>query len=157
ADWAAQGSGAADAVSDAERRVQCELIREIFGSPFRPIAPDPPWRTSTVETLARRIRDEKDFAALPILADALQDAGSDTAALLPPCRSRGAHVRGCWAVDLLLNQAPQPRTPPLRAMLPELQAASRAAVSSVVEWAFSSRRGPLPGSVERVPLTEEDL
>jgi hypothetical protein len=44
------------------------------------------------------------FADLPILADALEDAGCTEAAVLAHCRGGGEHVRGCWAVDLLTGR-----------------------------------------------------
>jgi hypothetical protein len=45
----------------------------------------------------------RDFGAMPILADALQDAECDNAAILDHCRGPGPHVRGCWVVDLVLG------------------------------------------------------
>jgi hypothetical protein len=53
--------------------------------------------------LARGIRQEEAFDRLPILADALQEAGCDDAVVLDHCRGPGPHVRGCWVVDLLLS------------------------------------------------------
>jgi hypothetical protein len=79
-------------------------IREIFPNPF--VAPprfDPAWLTSTVVALARGSYDERAFDRMPILADALQDAGCDNEELLKHCRGHGVHVRGCWAVDLCLD------------------------------------------------------
>ena len=56
--------------------------------------------------LAQRIYDTRDFSAMPILADALQDAGCDNADILSHCRdASAAHVRGCWVVDLALGKA----------------------------------------------------
>jgi hypothetical protein len=82
-----------------------ELIHEIVGNPFRPVTADPSWLTSTVTTLARQMYESRDFSAMPILADALQDAGCDNADMLAHCRSDGSHVRGCWVIDLLLGKA----------------------------------------------------
>jgi hypothetical protein len=48
--------------------------------------------------------DSRDFSAMPILADALQDAGCTDEAILTHCRGPGPHVRGCWCVDLVLNK-----------------------------------------------------
>jgi hypothetical protein len=81
------------------------LLRDIFGNPFRPVAINPAWRTPTVFTLATGIYAEGAFDRLPILADALQDAGCDSAEVLDHCRGPGPHVRGCWVVDLLLGKA----------------------------------------------------
>jgi hypothetical protein len=81
------------------------LIRDIFGNPFRPVAFDPNWRTSTAVALATQMYESRDFAAMPILADALQDAGCDNTNILDHCRDAAVtHVRGCWVVDLVLGK-----------------------------------------------------
>jgi hypothetical protein len=81
------------------------LLRDFFGNPFRPVTAHPSWLTSTVVSLAEGIYAERAFDRLPILADALQDAGCENADILTHCRSDGPHVRGCWVVDLLLGKA----------------------------------------------------
>lgn len=63
------------------------------------------WLTSTVLVLAESIYTVRDFSAMPILADALQDAGCDNEDVLNHCRNPGQHVRGCWVIDLLLGKA----------------------------------------------------
>ena len=85
-------------------RVQTGLIRDIFGNPFRPVAFSPAWRTDTVVSLARQMYESHEFGAMPILADALQDAGCDDDDILNHCRGPGPHVRGCWVVDLVLGK-----------------------------------------------------
>jgi hypothetical protein len=82
------------------------LVRDLFGPlPFREVRLDLAWLTPAVLSIARRAYDERDFAALPVLADALADAGCNNEDLLRHCRERGlAHCRGCWAVDLLLGK-----------------------------------------------------
>ncbi len=81
----------------------CELLREVCGNPCR-FAPFPhAWRTSDAVALARQMYDGREFSAMPILADALQDAGCDSAAVLDHCREPGDHVRGCWVLDRVLN------------------------------------------------------
>jgi hypothetical protein len=87
----------------AARAVQVLLLRDILGNPFRPVAVDPAWRTSDVLAMCRGMYESRDFAAMPILADALQDAECENAAVLDHCRGAGPHVRGCWVVDLLLG------------------------------------------------------
>jgi hypothetical protein len=85
---------------------QCNLIRDVLGNPFRPTVIDRywlDWNERTIPTLARTIYDERAFDRLPILADALQDAGGDNADLIEHCRLGGEHVRGCWVVDRLLD------------------------------------------------------
>jgi hypothetical protein len=82
------------------------LLRDIFGPlPFRDIAAHPSWLTTDVLALARGIYDDKAFDRMPILADALQDAGCDNPDILSHCRVEGwEHVRGCWVIDLLLGR-----------------------------------------------------
>jgi hypothetical protein len=81
-----------------------DLILDIFGNPFHPITADPAWLKSTVLTLAAGIYAERAFDRLPILADALMDAGCDSADVLAHCRGDGPHCRGCWSVDLVLGK-----------------------------------------------------
>jgi hypothetical protein len=88
----------------AEQEKQCRLLRDITGSPFRSVRVAPSWCTSTVTTLAEGIYSDHLFADLPILADALNDAGCIDEAILGHCRSGGEHVRGCWVVDLILGK-----------------------------------------------------
>jgi hypothetical protein len=85
-------------------RPQADLVREVIGNPFRPIAFDPRWRTSDVTQLAQAIYDERAFDRMPILADALMDAGCAADDLIGHCRWSGPHVRGCWVVDLILDK-----------------------------------------------------
>ncbi len=89
----------------AESAVQAELLRDIFASPFRPAAFDRVWGTDTVLAMARQMYDSREFSAMPILADALQDAGCDNGDILGHCRDTTvSHVRGCWVVDLVLGK-----------------------------------------------------
>lgn len=81
-----------------------DLFREVFGNPFRPVVLDPRWRTSDVLGLVLAIYEDRVFDRLPILADALMDAGCDNDDILDHCRSDGPHVRGCWVVDLVLGK-----------------------------------------------------
>jgi hypothetical protein len=83
---------------------QCDLIREVFGHPFRKVRFNKKWRTDTVLSLARQMYESRDFTAMPILADALQDAGCNSADILDHCRGAGPHCRGCWVVDLVLGK-----------------------------------------------------
>jgi hypothetical protein len=82
-----------------------DLFREVFGNPFRPVAFHADWRIDTAVSLATAAYESRDFSTLPILADALQDAGCDADDLLAHCRDpKQVHVRGCWAVDLVLGK-----------------------------------------------------
>jgi hypothetical protein len=91
-----------------EHIAQAHLLRCIFGPlPFRSVAVDPvwlAWNDGTVLELARGIYDERAFDRLPILVDALEDAGCTQPDILTHCRQPGDHVRGCWLVDLLLGK-----------------------------------------------------
>ena len=91
---------------EVETARQCQFVRDIFGNPFRPVAFDAAWRTSTATALARQMYESRDFGAMPILADALQDAGCTSDDVLSHCRDPLAtHVRGCWVVDLVLGKS----------------------------------------------------
>lgn len=88
-----------------EYAAQAGLIREVFGNPFRPVAIDPNWLTSTVVALAEGIYADRAFDRMPILADALQDAGCANDDILHHCRDNSqVHVRGCWVIDLLTGR-----------------------------------------------------
>ncbi len=83
----------------------CGLIRCVFGNPFRPVAFSPSWRTDTAVALAQQMYESREFGTMPILADALQDAGCDSEDILTHCRDANQpHVRGCWVVDLVLGK-----------------------------------------------------
>ncbi len=91
--------------TSVERVAQVVLLHEVFGNPFRPVVVDLSWLTSTVVLIAQGIYADRDFSPMPILADALQDAGCDNANVLDHCRGSGPHVRGCWVVDMLLGKS----------------------------------------------------
>ena len=82
---------------------QFALLRDIF-NPFHPVAFDPSWRTEAVVALARGMYESRDSTPMPVLADALEDAGCADADILAHCRGPGPHVRGCWVVDLVLGK-----------------------------------------------------
>jgi hypothetical protein len=89
---------------DPEQLPQVALLRDIVGNPFLPTEVAQDWLTSTVVALARQMYRSRDFSAMPILADALQDADCDNDVILDHCRGPGPHVRGCWVVDLILGK-----------------------------------------------------
>jgi hypothetical protein len=75
------------------------------GRPSDLVALAPEWRTDTVVALACQMDESRDFSAMPILADALQDAGCDNDDILTHCRDTSAtHAHGCWVVDLVLGK-----------------------------------------------------
>jgi hypothetical protein len=90
-----------------EQKAQAGLLGDLFGPlPFRPVLFDPSWRTAKVLSLAQGIYEERAFERLHVLADALQEAGCTDADTLGHCRKGGEHVRGCWALDLILSKGP---------------------------------------------------
>ncbi|HYT88659.1 MAG TPA: hypothetical protein VEL76_08120 [Gemmataceae bacterium] len=90
-----------------ERAAQAALLRDVVGNPFQPVVVDPTWlawNNRTVRKLAREIDVERRYAEVPILADALEEAGCTDEAILDHCRGPGPHIRGCWVVDALLDR-----------------------------------------------------
>jgi hypothetical protein len=102
--------GAPDIEAELQAHASHEaLLRDVFGNPFRPVTINPAWRTPDVLALANAAYDERilpegrlDPARLALLANALEQAGGTDADLLDHLRGPGPHVRGCWAVDLVL-------------------------------------------------------
>jgi hypothetical protein len=84
------------------------LLRDVVGNPFRPprvVSADVlAWQDGTVPRLARAIYEGRRFGDLPLLADALTDAGCDDEDLIGHCRGAGPHVLGCRVVDRLLGK-----------------------------------------------------
>jgi hypothetical protein len=106
--WAAAKDGwprVANGKSVPNAAENAHLVCDIFGNPFRKVAFSKTWRTDTAVSLARQMYESRDFSAMPILADALQDAGCDNEDILSHCRGSGTHVRGCWVVDLVLGKS----------------------------------------------------
>jgi hypothetical protein len=111
-DYVREAVGGAPGPDSQEREAQCHLLRDIFGPPlFHSVTFSPVWETPQVVALAQAAYDNRalpagtlDPARLAVLADALEDAGCDQADLLGHLRGAGPHVRGCWAVDLLLGK-----------------------------------------------------
>jgi hypothetical protein len=92
-------------LEETEPEDECNLVRDIFGNPFRPVTMNPSWlrwNDGTVVKIAQGLYEERAFDRLPILHDALLDAGCDDEDILAHCLSEGPHVRGCWVIDLIL-------------------------------------------------------
>jgi hypothetical protein len=87
-----------------ERQQQSNLLRCIFGNPFRPLTLTSFLLTDSVLAIARGIYEERAFERMPVLADALEDSGVADEALLAHCRSTGPHARGCHVLDLILGK-----------------------------------------------------
>jgi hypothetical protein len=95
----------------AEHQIEAALIRDVFGNPFRPARVDAAWVNATVRALAQAAYEERSLpvgtlnsARLGVLADALEDAGCTNPDLLNHLRGPSPHVRGCWALDLILSK-----------------------------------------------------
>jgi hypothetical protein len=94
------------ATDRGEEKAQADLLREVAGDPSRPVVIDPAWTAwndGTVARLARSIYEERAFEQMPILGDALEEAGCADGAVLEHCRAAGGHVRGCWVLDRVLG------------------------------------------------------
>ncbi len=90
----------------AEAIAQCALLRDICDNPFRPVTLDPlwlAWQDGLVRRLAQTVYEERAFERMPILGDALEDAGCPNPTILDHCRLPAEHVRGCWLLDLILG------------------------------------------------------
>ncbi len=97
------------------RRAICRALREVVGNPFRPYLAVPSWQgggvvqpdgrtvmfTDAVKGIAEAVHVTGDYGRLPILADALEEAGVTDEVLLSHCRDGGPHLRGCWALDVV--------------------------------------------------------
>ncbi len=107
--WLTGGPETGQPAEDTTAARQAQLVRCIFGNPFRPLPElDPAWLTrggAAVRKLAASIHAERRFGDLPVLADALEEAGCADEQLLRHCRDGGEHGLGCWVIDLLLGKA----------------------------------------------------
>jgi hypothetical protein len=81
-----------------------EILRDLVGNPFHPTTFKPAWRTEHTVGIASKMYEDRGFAAMPILADALEEAGCDSPDVLAHCRNPGVHVRGCWVIDHVLGK-----------------------------------------------------
>ena len=99
-DWSGPGD-----LSEKDQFDSIPLLRDIFGNPFRPVTFSPDGGPTPRFALAKQMYESREFSAMPILADALQDAGCDNDDILSHCRDPNqVHVRGCWVVDLALSK-----------------------------------------------------
>jgi hypothetical protein len=93
-------------MQEVDRLMWVPVVACVFGNPFRPAVVPPEWlawNDGTVRKIADAIYDDKAFGQLPLLADALEDAGCDNAAMVGHLRGPGPHVRGCWVIDSLVG------------------------------------------------------
>jgi hypothetical protein len=93
------------AAETAAYRDQVRLLHDVIGNPFRRAIIEPNWLRWNgwiVQRLAEEVYETRAFDHLPVLGDALEEAGCSDYAILDHCRQPGAHVRGCWVLDLIL-------------------------------------------------------
>jgi CheY-like chemotaxis protein len=111
--WAGDPAGWTEAGFDGwlSKPVDPGPLFDLLGNPVRPAPLDPAWRTADVLALARAAYDERLLPSgelnpvrVAVLADALEEAGCDSAEVLGHLRSPGPHLQGCWAVDLLIGK-----------------------------------------------------
>ena len=100
------------------RAAMCELCREIFPNPNRERTAIATWLgggwlqpcgtmyivSPTAKSVAEGIAERQSYADLPILADALEETSCLDVELLDHLRHGSRHVRGCWALDLVLGR-----------------------------------------------------
>jgi hypothetical protein len=95
--------------ASAELAAHAGLVRCLFGNPFGPArVVDPDWlarERGSAPSVASAIYARRAFDQLPILADALEDAGCTDAEVLGHLRGPGPHCRGCWVVDLVTGKS----------------------------------------------------
>jgi hypothetical protein len=92
-----------------EHRPYADLMRDLFGNPFRPVKVERAWlkwNGGAIEAIAQSIYQERAFDRLPVLADALEDAGCHDESILSHLRGPAPHAQGCWVVDGILGRAP---------------------------------------------------
>jgi hypothetical protein len=90
---------------DAAERTFLSFLHDIFGpNPYKPPKILGAWRTDAVKAIAQEAYDLGDFSALPILADALEEAGCENTIILDHLRGAEGHVRGCWCLDAVLRK-----------------------------------------------------
>lgn len=93
-----------EAAEANEQTRNAVLCRDVLGNPFRPSNIDPAWQTPSALSLAQTIYNQHSFGRLPELADALEKTGCCDADILEHLRGPGPHVKGCWALDLVLGK-----------------------------------------------------
>lgn len=106
--WIVGAAGMPTSTFRQELKAQAEVMVEIAGNLLEPAPFDPfwvSWGDGIVAKMAQTIYDERDFAQMPILGDALEDAGCADGRILGHCRDQTTHYRGCWLLDLLLGRS----------------------------------------------------
>jgi hypothetical protein len=97
----------AERLEAEDRRLLCDLVRDVLGNPYRPASVKPAWlgaNRGLARAIAEGIAEEGRFKDLPILADALEEAGCDDGRILEHAR-QPRHYRGCWLIDAVLGKS----------------------------------------------------
>jgi hypothetical protein len=105
--WLVATKWGEDGARSVPAPIQGGILHELFGNPFRPIILDPSWLSwhgGLLVSMARQMYDRRDFTDMPVMGDALEDAGCSNQDILSHCRSGGEHYRGCWVLDLVLGK-----------------------------------------------------
>lgn len=89
---------------EQENAFQLALARDVFANPFRAVRWHAEWLSAPVRELAEAIYAQRHFQSMPVLADALEEAGCDEPEILDHCRADMTHVRGCWVIDRILGK-----------------------------------------------------
>ncbi|MGL5097576.1 MAG: hypothetical protein ACRDD1_18460, partial [Planctomycetia bacterium] len=82
----------------------CDVVRDVVGNPFPPPVDLSPWRTPLVVELAEAIYQTRDYGLMPVLADALEEAGCGNEVILDHARAAKPHVHGCWLLGALTGR-----------------------------------------------------
>jgi hypothetical protein len=99
-----QMRGSSGPLEDTTDPVGAQLLREILGNPFRPLPDLTRWRTTAVLGIAGDAYQNRHWELLPVLADALEEAGCAWTELLEHLRAPGHHVLGCWGLDAVVGR-----------------------------------------------------
>ncbi len=91
---------------DAKNAQLCDQLRDLIGYPFRQVSIHSAWLDPDVLAIAKQMLKRKSFEKMPILADALEEAGCDDEEILAHCRNGKEHVAGCWLLELILEKGP---------------------------------------------------
>jgi hypothetical protein len=117
-------------------RLETEAVEVCLPTPpeaDRPLTFDPKWRTETVVAIARGIEFDTAYDRLPILADALEEAGCDHPQLLHHCRTSPHPLDSCWVVNVILGRSFSDALPQARTVTVETPTAPTPTVQPVVE------------------------
>jgi hypothetical protein len=91
-------------IQDMRARI-ANHFKDVLGNPFRPARMEEGWKTSELVEQAKTIYQSREFGDMPALANALEKVGCSDEEILAHCRQTCGHVRGCWVIDRLMDNA----------------------------------------------------